>query len=72
MDIIGKAIEITEEARVLTGLNHPNIIKYVDSFRDGNFYSIVTEYCEVCVYLIMINVFINFIFKIERDFEWFH
>ena len=69
MEIINKVLEIAEEARVLTSLNHPNIIKYVDSFRDGNFYSIVTEYCEVCVYLIMINVFINFIFKIEWDFE---
>ena len=50
MDILGKVIEITKEATDLASLNHPNIIKYIDSFRDGNFYSIVTEYCEVCVY----------------------
>ena len=48
MDIVNKVIEITEEARILTGLNHLHILKYVDSFRDGNFYCIVTEHCKVC------------------------
>ena len=38
MDIVGQVIEITKEATDLARLNHPHIIQYIDSFRDGNFF----------------------------------
>lgn len=34
------------EARLLCKLNHPGIVKFLDSFIDGDFFCIVTEYCE--------------------------
>ncbi len=42
-----KAFQIAEEAIILATLSHPNIIKYYDSFRDEEFFYIITEYCEV-------------------------
>jgi serine/threonine protein kinase len=43
--------KITDEAKILARLNHPNIIKYFDSYLHGNSYCIVTEFCEVCILL---------------------
>ena len=33
-----------KEAQVLQSLNHQNIVKYVDSFREGNNFSVIMEY----------------------------
>ena len=49
-DLITIAIQITkitDEAKVLARLNHPNIIQYFDSFHLGTDYCVVTELCEV-------------------------
>jgi len=51
MNIVNKVVEITKEATNLARLTHPYILQYVDSFLDGDFYCIVTEYCEVSVIL---------------------
>ena len=42
-----RAIDIAQEATTLATLTHPNIIKYYDSFRDDEFFYIITEFCEV-------------------------
>ena len=62
MDLVNKVVEITKEARILTGLNHPHILQFVDSFCDGDFYCIVTEYCEVCVVLLVLEKLFLIIF----------
>ena len=49
--------KITDEAKVLARLNHPNIIKYFDSFHHGNDYCIVTELCEVCMPIDLLKLF---------------
>ena len=41
------AIDIAQEATTLATLSHPNIIKYFDSFRENDFFYIITEYCQV-------------------------
>lgn len=33
-----------KEAQVLQSLNHQNIVKYVESFREGNNFSVIMEY----------------------------
>lgn len=35
------------EAELLKTLNHPFIVKYSASFLNGDYFYIVTEYCEV-------------------------
>lgn len=42
-----ESIESVHEANLLSKLSHPNILKYSDSFLDGEYFCIVTEYCEV-------------------------
>lgn len=41
-----ETVDAMREARLLSNLNHPNIVKFLDSFIDGEFFCIVTEYCE--------------------------
>lgn len=41
-----ETVDAMREARLLSNLNHPNIDKFLDSFMDGEFFCIVTEYCE--------------------------
>lgn len=41
-----ETVDAMREARLLSNLNHPNIVKFLDSFVDGEFFCIVTEYCE--------------------------
>ncbi|XP_078365855.1 LOW QUALITY PROTEIN: serine/threonine-protein kinase Nek11-like [Oculina patagonica] len=41
-----ETVDAMREARLLSNLNHPNIVKFLDSFMDGEFFCIVTEYCE--------------------------
>jgi len=35
------------EAKLLSKLENPGIVKFYDSFLEGEFFCIVTEYCEV-------------------------
>lgn len=42
-----ESIESVHEANLLSKLNSPYILKYMDSFLDGEYFCIVTEYCEV-------------------------
>ena len=42
-----ESIESVHEANLLSKLDHPYILKYQDSFLDGDYFCIVTEYCEV-------------------------
>ncbi len=41
------SIESVQEANLLSKLDNPYILKYHDSFLDGEYFCIVTEYCEV-------------------------
>lgn len=36
----------SEEAKMLQSLSHPNIVKYIDSFREGNKFHIIMEYAK--------------------------
>jgi NIMA (never in mitosis gene a)-related kinase 11 len=42
-----ETIESVHEANLLAKLNHPHIVSFHDSFLDGEYFCIVTEYCEV-------------------------
>lgn len=42
-----ETIESVHEATLLSKLDSPYIVKYHDSFLDGEYFCIVTEYCEV-------------------------
>ena len=64
MDKAGQIAEITKEATALAILNnHPHILTYVDSFPAGNFFCIVTEYCEVCVVMSCREIISNNFYK---------
>ncbi|XP_005105732.1 serine/threonine-protein kinase Nek11 [Aplysia californica] len=41
-----ETVDAMHEARLLSKLDHPGIVKFHDSFIDGEFFCIVTEYCE--------------------------
>lgn len=41
-----ESIESVHEANLLSKLDNPYIIKYFDSFLDGEYFCILTEYCE--------------------------
>ncbi|CAH1779518.1 unnamed protein product, partial [Owenia fusiformis] len=41
-----ETVDAMHEAKLLSKLDHPGIVKFHDSFLDGEFFCIVTEYCE--------------------------
>lgn len=41
-----KESDILNEIKILKSLDHPNIIKIYEFFKDENFYYIINEYCE--------------------------
>ncbi|ESN99841.1 hypothetical protein HELRODRAFT_157454 [Helobdella robusta] len=41
-----ETVTAASEANLLRSLYHPNILRYFDSFVDGQFYCIVTEFCD--------------------------
>ncbi|XP_034338490.2 serine/threonine-protein kinase Nek11 isoform X3 [Magallana gigas] len=41
-----ETVDAVREARVLSKLDHPSIVKFHDSFIDGESFCIVTEFCE--------------------------
>lgn len=43
-----ETVDAMHEAKLLSKLDHPSIVQFHDSFIDGEFFCIVTEYCEVC------------------------
>lgn len=42
-----ETVDAMHEARLLSRLNHPGIVKFYDSFIERDFFCIITEYCEV-------------------------
>ena len=42
----GDVEEIFDEIEVLKNLDHPNIIKYIETFENNDYLYIVTELCE--------------------------
>ena len=40
--------DIEREAKLLSQLDNPHIIKFFDSFVEDGAFFLVTEYCEVC------------------------
>ena len=48
-----ETLDAMHEANLLRNLDHPNIVKFHDSFIDGNYFCLVTEYCEVYIYTYM-------------------
>lgn len=43
------SVDAVREAKLLSKLNHPGIVRFKDSFMSGEFFCIITEYCEVIV-----------------------
>ncbi|XP_033626029.1 serine/threonine-protein kinase Nek11-like [Asterias rubens] len=41
-----ETVDAMHEAKLLSKLHHPNIVRFNDSFLDGEFFCIITEYCE--------------------------
>ncbi|ELT89257.1 hypothetical protein CAPTEDRAFT_177924 [Capitella teleta] len=41
-----ETLEASHEAKLLRNLDHPGIVKFYDSFIDGEFFCIVTEFCD--------------------------
>ncbi|XP_065064442.1 serine/threonine-protein kinase Nek11-like [Rhopilema esculentum] len=41
-----ETVDAVREARLLSKLDHPGIVKFYDSFIDGTHFCIVTEFCE--------------------------
>ncbi|XP_060557286.1 serine/threonine-protein kinase Nek11-like isoform X2 [Ruditapes philippinarum] len=41
-----ETVDAMHEARLLSKLDHPSIVQFHDSFIDGEYFCIVTEYCE--------------------------
>ena len=50
------ALELNEtvapdaEAKLLSKLDHPNVLRYFDSFVEEDYFYIITEYCEVYLF----------------------
>ena len=42
-----ETVDAMHEAKLLSKLDHPGIVQFHDSFIDGEYFCIVTEYCEV-------------------------
>ena len=42
-----ESVESVQEANLLSKLDNPYILKYHDSFLDGEYFCIITEYCEL-------------------------
>ena len=42
-----ETVDANQEASFLRHLDHPNIVRFYDSFIEAEFFYIVTEYCEV-------------------------
>ncbi|XP_059142130.1 serine/threonine-protein kinase Nek11-like [Physella acuta] len=41
-----ETVDAMHEARILSKLQHPGIVRFHDSFIDGEFFCIITEYCQ--------------------------
>ena len=42
-----ETVDAMHEAKLLSKLDHPGIVQFHDSFIDGEYFCIVTEFCEV-------------------------
>ncbi|XP_064599370.1 serine/threonine-protein kinase Nek11-like [Liolophura sinensis] len=43
---LDETVDAMHEAKLLSKLDHPGIVKFHDQFVDGEFFCIITEYCE--------------------------
>ena len=46
-----ETVDAMHEAKLLSKLDHPGIVQFHDSFIDGEYFCIVTEFCEVRILL---------------------
>ena len=44
-----ETVDAAQEARLLQSLDHPNIVRFYDSFVENEFFYIATEYCDVII-----------------------
>ena len=51
---------IENEKNILESINHENIVKYIDSFKDNNYFSLIMEYCDN-------SDLLNYIENIKRE-----
>lgn len=52
-----ETVDAMHEAKLLSKLNHDGIVRFHDSFIDGEFFCIVTEYCEV-IWILMSHYYV--------------
>ena len=52
--------KIENEKNILKSINHENIVKYIDSFKDNNYFSLIMEYCDN-------SDLLNYIENIKRE-----
>lgn len=52
-----ETVEANLEAQLLSRLDHPAIVKFYTSFVEGESFCIITEYCEVGLHLLLLNVY---------------
>ena len=55
--LLARELNLMDEDKILAKLNSPYLIKYVDSFKHGFTFCIITEFCPV-----------NFKLKKSKDF----
>ncbi|CAF1551478.1 unnamed protein product [Didymodactylos carnosus] len=46
-----ESLDAQREAQLLSHLRHPNIVRFYDSFVDSSYFCIVTDYCELFIYI---------------------
>lgn len=63
--------EAMNEVKVLSSLQHPNIVKYVDSFTDGGKLNIVMEYASQGDLYDKIKLQKTKLFTEEKILDWF-
>ena len=56
-----------QEAKLLRNLNHPNIVKYINSFIDCGMLIIIQEYCEGNISIIKSHFTINMIYGLSLN-----
>jgi len=45
--MLDETVDVMHNAKLLSKLDHPSLVQFHDSFIDGEYFCIVTEYCEV-------------------------
>ena len=55
-----ETVDASNEANLLRHLDHPDIVKFYDSFVEADFFYIITEYCEVLKTVDSVLMFCSF------------